>query len=84
MDSITPTEIQVDLGFKYPGYIPLAELSDDPTVKPEDLVKVGDEIEAYVMQVSDRDCQVKLSKKRLVWSMGWEEIEAASRERDSG
>ena len=32
---------------------------------PEDLVKVGDEIEAYVMQVSDRDCQVKLSKKRL-------------------
>ena len=36
VDSITPTEIQVDLGFKYPGYIPLAELSDDPTVKPED------------------------------------------------
>ena len=78
VDSITPTEIQVDLGFKYPGYIPLAELSDDPTVKPEDLVKVGDEIEAYVMQVSDRDCQVKLSKKRLDMVKGWEEIEAAS------
>ncbi len=77
VDSITPTEIQVDLGFKYPGYIPLAELSDDPTVKPEDLVKVGDEIEAYVMQVSDRDCQVKLSKKRLDMVKGWEEIEAA-------
>ena len=78
VDSITPTEIQVDLGFKYPGYIPLAELSDDPTVKPEDLVKIGDEIEAYVMQVSDRDCQVKLSKKRLDMVKGWEEIEAAS------
>ena len=78
VDSITPTEIQVDWGFKYPGYIPLAELSDDPTVKPEDLVKVGDEIEAYVMQVSDRDCQVKLSKKRLDMVKGWEEIEAAS------
>ena len=75
--AITPTEIQVELGIKYPGYIPLSELSDDPTVKPEDVVKVGDEIETYVMLVSDRDCQVKLSKKRLDMVKGWEEIEAA-------
>ena len=74
---ITPTEIQVELGIKYPGYIPLSELSDDPTVKPEDIVKVGDEIETYVMLVSDRDCLVKLSKKRLDMVKGWEEIEAA-------
>ena len=74
---ITPTEIQVELGIKYPGYIPLSELSDDPTVKPEDVVKVGDEIETYVMLVSDRDCLVKLSKKRLDMVKGWEEIEAA-------
>ncbi len=67
----------MDLGIKYPGYIPLSELSDDPTVKPEDLVKVGDEIETYVMPVSDRDCVVKLSKKRLDVVKGWEEIEAA-------
>ena len=75
--AITPTEIQVELGIKYPGYIPLSELSDDPTVKPEDVVKVGDEIETYVMLVSDRDCLVKLSKKRLDMVKGWEEIEAA-------
>ncbi len=74
---ITPTEIQVELGIKYPGYIPLSELSDDPTVKPEDIVKVGDEIETYVMLVSDRDCLVKLSKKRLDMVKGWEEIESA-------
>ena len=74
---ITPTEIQVELGIKYPGYIPLSELSNDPTVKPEDVVKVGDEIETYVMLVSDRDCLVKLSKKRLDTVKGWEEIEAA-------
>ncbi len=74
---ITPTEVQVELGIKYPGYIPLSELSDDPSVKPEDLVKVGDEIETYVMLVSDRDCLVKLSKKRLDMVKGWEEIEAA-------
>jgi 4-hydroxy-3-methylbut-2-enyl diphosphate reductase len=76
--AITPTEIQVELGIKYPGYIPLSELSDDPTVKPEDIVKVGEEIESYVMLVSDRDCMVKLSKKRLDMVKGWEEIEAAS------
>jgi 4-hydroxy-3-methylbut-2-enyl diphosphate reductase len=75
--AITPTEIQVELGIKYPGYIPLSELSDDPSVKPEDVVKVGDEIETYVMLVSDRDCLVKLSKKRLDMVKGWEEIEAA-------
>jgi 4-hydroxy-3-methylbut-2-enyl diphosphate reductase len=75
--AITPTEIQVELGIKYPGYIPLSELSDDPSVKPEDVVKVGDEIESYVMLVSDRDCMVKLSKKRLDMVKGWEEIEKA-------
>ena len=63
--AITPTEVQVELGIKYPGYIALTELSDDPTVKVEDIVKVGDEIESIVMQVSDRDCLVKLSKRRL-------------------
>ena len=80
--AITPTEVQVELGVKYPGYIALTELSDDPTVKVEDIVKVGDEIESIVMQVSDRDCLVKLSKRRLDINKGWEEIEAA-RENES-
>ncbi len=75
--AITPTEVQVELGIKYPGYIALSELTDDPTAKVEDLVKVGDEIESIVMQVSDRDCLVKLSKRRLDINKGWEEIEAA-------
>lgn len=75
--AITPTEVQVELGVKYPGIIPLSELSDDPAVKAEDIVKVGDEIETYVMQVSDRDCMVKLSKKRLDTVKAWEEVENA-------
>ena len=75
--AITPTEIQVELGIKYPGYIPVDEFSDDPSVKIEEQVKVGDEIETYVMLVSDRDCMVKLSKKRLDMVKGWDEIEAA-------
>ena len=75
--AVTPTEVQVELGIKYPGYIALSELTDDPNAKVEDLVKVGDEIESIVMQVSDRDCLVKLSKRRLDINKGWEEIEAA-------
>ena len=75
--AITPTEVQVELGIKYPGYIPLAELTDDPNAKVEDLVKVGDEIEAEVTLVSDRDCMVKLSKKRLDARKNWEVIENA-------
>ncbi len=80
--AITPTEIQVELGIKYPGYIPLSELSDDPDVKVEDIAKVGEEIESYVMLVSDRDCMVKLSKKRLDVAKNWEIVENAVENKD--
>lgn len=80
--AITPTEVQVELGIKYPGYIPLNELSDDPDVKVEDICKVGDEIETYVMLVSDRDCMVKLSKKRLDTQKNWETVENAVENKD--
>ena len=75
--AITPTEIQVDLGTKHAGYIPVSELTDDPNAKVEDLVKVGDEIEAKVVRVNDQEGVVTLSKKRLDVEKGWEEIEDA-------
>ena len=53
--NVTPTEIQVDLGTKHAGYIPVSEYSDDPTVKVEDCVKVGDTIEAMHDGVQPRD-----------------------------
>jgi 4-hydroxy-3-methylbut-2-enyl diphosphate reductase len=80
--AITPTEIQVELGVKYPGSIPLSELSDDPDVKVEDIAKVGDEIEAVVRLVSDRDCVVVLSKKRLDADKNWEIVENAVESKD--
>ena len=73
--AITPTEISVDLGTKHAGYIPLSELSADPTAKAEDLVKVGDEIEAFVMRVNDVEGTVMLSKKRLDSVKSWDVIE---------
>ena len=77
---ITPTEIYVDLGTKHAGYIPVSELTDDPTVKVEDLVKVGDEIETYVMRVNDQEGVVTLSKKRLDSVKSWDDIEQAREE----
>ena len=74
---ITPTEIYVDLGTKHAGYIPVSELTDDPTVKVEDIVKVGDEIETYVMRVNDQEGVVTLSKKRLDTVKSWDDIEQA-------
>ena len=78
---ITPTEIYVDLGTKHAGYIPASELTDDPTVKIEDLVKVGDEIETYVMRVNDQEGVATLSKKRLDTVKSWDDIEQAREER---
>lgn len=74
---ITPTEIYVDLGTKHAGYIPVSELTDDPTAKVEDLVKIGDEIETYVMRVNDQEGVVTLSKKRLDTVKSWDDIEQA-------
>ena len=75
--NITPTEIQVELGTKHTGSIPLSEFSDDSSVKVEDVVKVGDEIEAQVMRVNDQDGIVTLSKKRLDANRNWEAVENA-------
>ena len=74
---INATEVNVDLGTKHAGYIPISELSDDPTVKAEDVVKVGDEIETYVMRVNDVEGVATLSKKRLDTVKNWDTIEAA-------
>jgi len=81
VSAITPTEISVDLGTKQSGYIPVSELTDDPTAKVEDIVKVGDEIETYVMRVNDVEGTVMLSKKRLDAVKTWDDIIEAKNEK---
>ncbi len=75
--SINTTDITVDLGVKQAGYIPMSELSDDPTFKLEENIKIGDEIEATVVRVNDVDGVVTLSKRRLDAGKNWERLEAA-------
>ncbi|MGI5977113.1 MAG: bifunctional 4-hydroxy-3-methylbut-2-enyl diphosphate reductase/30S ribosomal protein S1 [Candidatus Limivicinus sp.] len=74
--AITGTEISVDLGTKYSGFIPTTEFTDDG-IKVEDAVKVGDTIEAIVVRVNDVEGTAQLSKKRLDAAKLWNDIEAA-------
>lgn len=75
--SISQNEVQVDLGTKQTAYIPLDELSDDPSYKVEDHIHAGDEIEAVVIRVNDGEGLITLSKKRIDQMKGWETIENA-------
>ena len=70
------TEVQVDLGTKHAGYIPYDEVSNDPSVKPEDILKVGDEIEVFVVRVNDQEGTVQLSKKKLDGLKVWDDMAA--------
>lgn len=74
---VTPTEVRVDIGNKYDGVIPLSELTDDTNADINDLVKVGEEVEVYVVHVSDRDGVVTLSKKKIDAVKGMEELKTA-------
>ena len=74
---ITPTEVYVDLGSKADGIIPVGELTEDPSVSPEDIVKVGDEIDVFVVRVNDVEGTIKLSKKKLDIIAGQKRFESA-------
>ena len=68
------TEVQVELGTKHAGYIPYDEVSADPTVKPEDILSVGDEIEVFVVRVNDQEGMVQLSRKKLEGMKIWDDM----------
>lgn len=73
--SIAPNEVQVDVGRKQTGFIPVSELSNDPTAKPEDIVKIGDQIELLIMKTNDQEGTIMLSKRRVDAQKGWEELQ---------
>ncbi|MBR5280998.1 MAG: bifunctional 4-hydroxy-3-methylbut-2-enyl diphosphate reductase/30S ribosomal protein S1 [Clostridia bacterium] len=56
--------VYVDLGFKFEGFIAIDEFATVPG-QPVTELKVGDEVEAMVVKVSDKDCEAILSKRRI-------------------
>lgn len=75
--SVSPSEIQVDIGTKQTGFVKLEELTNDPSAKAEELVQKGDELDLIVTKVNDQEGVVYLSKKRLDENKGREAVAAA-------
>ncbi len=72
---IEKDEVLLDIGYKSEGVIPLRELSIRNDVDPSDVVSIGDEIEALVLQKEDADGRLILSKKRAQYERAWGRIE---------
>jgi small subunit ribosomal protein S1 len=81
-DLVTGTVVQVerdevllDIGYKSEGVIPARELSIRKDADPSEIVKLGDEIEALVLQKEDKDGRLILSKKRAAYERAWVQVE---------
>ncbi len=68
-------EVLLDIGYKSEGVIPSKELSIRHDVDPNEIVKVGDKIEALVLQKEDKEGRLILSKKRAQYERAWGKIE---------
>jgi small subunit ribosomal protein S1 len=72
---VDPDEVLIDIGYKSEGVIPSQELSISNSASTEDVVEIGDEIEALVMQKEDESGRLVLSKKRAQYERAWGRIE---------
>jgi small subunit ribosomal protein S1 len=68
-------EVLLDIGYKTEGVIPSRELSIKHDVDPSEVVTVGDEVEALVLQKEDKEGRLILSKKRAQYERAWGTIE---------
>src|SRR5580765_6447443 len=73
-------EVLLDIGYKTEGVIPSRELSIKHDVDPGEIVKVGDEVEALVLQKEDKEGRLILSKKRAQYERAWGTIEKIKEE----
>ena len=68
-------EVLLDIGFKSEGVIPSRELSIRHDVDAHEIVALGDEVEALVLQKEDKEGRLVLSKKRAQYERAWGTIE---------
>jgi small subunit ribosomal protein S1 len=72
---VDPDEVLLDIGWKSEGVIPSRELSIKLDVDPNEVVAVGDVVEALVMKKEDEEGRLVLSKKRAQYERAWGTIE---------
>jgi 4-hydroxy-3-methylbut-2-enyl diphosphate reductase len=70
-------EVMVDIGAKSEGVIPIRELSCYEVNSPQDIVKIGDEIEVYVLTSEDNEGRLILSKEKADAEKAWLKLEEA-------
>ena len=68
-------EVLLDIGYKSEGVIPSRELSIRNDVDPNEVVSLGDAVEALVLTKEDKDGRLVLSKKRAQYERAWGDIE---------
>ena len=68
-------EVLLDIGYKTEGVIPARELSIRHDADPDDVVNVGDTVEALVLTKEDKEGRLILSKKRAQYERAWGSIE---------
>jgi small subunit ribosomal protein S1 len=73
---IDKDEVLLDIGYKSEGVIPSRELSIRNDVDPNTVVKLGEHVEALVLQKEDKDGRLVLSKKRAQYERAWGKIES--------
>ena len=62
-------EVLLDIGYKTEGVIPSRELSIKHDVNPDEVVEVGDEVDALVLTKEDKEGRLILSKKRAQYEL---------------
>ena len=71
---MTPSEIQVDTGRKYAGFVPAEEYSNDPSADYQKELKIGDKIDLIIMKTNDSEGTMMLSKRRFDDKNAWDKI----------
>lgn len=73
--SVDSDGAMMDIGYKSEGLIPTREISIRNNVDPVQAVKVGDRVEAVVLNKEDDEGRLILSKKRAMYERAWGEIQ---------
>lgn len=77
VERIAASEVYVDVGRKQFGIVELKELTDNPNLKPEDVVKVGDKLDLVILRTNDQEGTMYLSKRLADIPKVWDEVRDA-------
>lgn len=67
--------VLVDVGAKSEGFVPYKEISNMPVDHVDEVVKIGEEYEFYILREENENGQLTLSLKRVAQARGWVKLE---------